>query len=103
VLARWLVAVLLLAGTFAACSVAAQGKPTSLDAAITTRVESVLAKHRHLGSMDIKVETHDSVVSLTGFVRSVADIADAGDLTRAVDGVSGVRNGLRVADQPSRA
>jgi osmotically-inducible protein OsmY len=53
--------------------------------------------------MDIQVETQSGVVSLTGFVRSLDDIVKAGELARAVSGVSAVRNSLRVADRPSRA
>lgn len=96
-------AVLLVAGTFAAGSAKAQLKPASVDASITTRVETALAHDPFLRSMNIKVETQDGVVSLTGFVRSVDDIAKAGGLARGVSGVSAVRNGLRVADRPSRA
>jgi osmotically-inducible protein OsmY len=81
----------------------AQEKSASPDASITTRVQSVLAKDPSLRSMHIKVETQSGVVSLSGFVRSVADVAKAGDLARAVSGVSGVRNGLRVAIRPDRA
>jgi osmotically-inducible protein OsmY len=46
--------------------------------------------------MDIYIETQDRVVDLAGFVRSMDDIAKAGELARAVSGVSAVRNGLRV-------
>jgi len=98
--AAWILAVLLAAGTLPA---QAQEKSSSPDASITTRVESVLARDPFLRSMDIKVETQSGVVSLTGFVRSVQDIDTAGDLARAVSGVSGVRNGLRVANRPDRA
>ncbi len=75
----------------------------SPDAAITTRVEGAFARDPFLRSMHIKVETQRGVVNLTGFVRSVEDIAKAGGLARAVSGVSAVRNGLRVQNRPSRA
>ena len=45
----------------------------------------------------------DGVVNLTGFVRTLEDIARAGAVAKQVSGVSAVRNGLRVADRPSRA
>jgi hyperosmotically inducible protein len=102
-IAAALLAALLVAATFFAGNAQAQDKPASPDASITARVESVLAKDPVLAGMDIKVETQSGVVSLSGFVRSVRDIAKAGDLARAVSGVSGVRNGLRVANRPDRA
>lgn len=100
---RTAVACALIAAAAAAGGVHAQAKPPSADAAITARVERVLTQDAYLGRMDIRVETREGIVSLTGFVSSVADITKAGELARAAAGVSGVRNGLRVADRPSRA
>lgn len=102
-LAAWILAVLLVAGTFAAGNAQAQGKPVSVDAAITAQVQSALKKDAFLKNMDITVETNGAVVNLTGFVRSLDDIAKAGELARGVRGVEGVRNSLRVANRPSRA
>jgi osmotically-inducible protein OsmY len=99
----WLLAVLLVAGTFAASRVQAQDKPPVADAAITQRVQSALAKDAVLGGMEIRVATQDGMVSLTGFVRTLEDIAKAGALAQRVRGVTGVRNDLRVANRPSRA
>jgi osmotically-inducible protein OsmY len=93
----------LVAATLAAGEARAQAKPASLDASITSGVQRALAKDPFLRQMDISVQTHGAVVNLTGFVRSLQDIAKAGDLARAVYGVTHVRNGLRVADRPSRA
>lgn len=95
--------VLLVVGSFAAGDARAQEKPASADAAITERVERAFAKDPFLRSMRIYVETQDGVVSLTGFVRSLDDIANAGELARAVSGVAAVRNSLRVANRPSQA
>jgi osmotically-inducible protein OsmY len=95
--------VLLVAATFAAGELRAQAKPASMDASITKQVESVIARDRSLGAMHIKVETQYGVVSLSGFVRSVDDIAKADELVRGVSGVSAVRNGLRVENRPSQA
>jgi osmotically-inducible protein OsmY len=47
--------------------------------------------------------TLDGVVRLTGFVRTLDDIARAGAVAKRVSGVSAVRNGLRVANRPSQA
>lgn len=101
--AAWLAAAVLVAATFAAGRVQAQEPALSPDASITRRVESALARDPFLRSQQIYVETQDGVVNLSGFVRSLEDIAKAFELTRRVRGVSAVRNGLRVANRPSRA
>ena len=105
-LAAWIAAAMLVAATFAAGLGQAQESkdaPPSADAAITRRVESALAKDPFLRRQHIYVETQDGVVNLSGFVRSLDDIAKAAELAREVRGVSAVRNGLRVANRPSRA
>jgi osmotically-inducible protein OsmY len=99
----WIVALLLLLGAFAGNRLQAQEKGASSDASITQQVERTLAQDRILRSMDINVQTQNGVVNLTGFVRSLEDIAKAGALAGAVTGVSVVRNALRVANRPSRA
>jgi osmotically-inducible protein OsmY len=96
-------AVVLAVGTFAAGFSQAQDPVPSEDVSITRRVETAIAKDPFLRSMEIHVETQDGVVNLSGFVRSLQDIEKAGDLARAVRGVSAVRNTLRVANRPSRA
>ena len=103
VAAMWILAVLLVVGTFAAGRAQAQDKAPFGDAAITQRVERALEKDPVLKLMDIKVQTQDGLVSLSGFVRSLEDAVKAGTLAHGVRGVSGVRNGLRVANRPSRA
>jgi osmotically-inducible protein OsmY len=102
-LAAWILALVLVAGTFAAGRSVAQDKPASSDAAITAQVQRVLANDASLKRMEIYVETLNGVVNLRGFVRSLEDIAKAGSLAGAVSGVSTVRNGLRVANRPSQA
>jgi hyperosmotically inducible protein len=105
-LVAWLLAVLLVAATFATGRVQGQDKQDKAgqpDALITRQIERVLAKDPALKGMDIKVETQQGVVNLTGFVRSVEDIARAAELARSVSGVSSVRNDLRVANRPSQA
>ena len=102
-LGAWVLAGALSAAAFGAGDSAAQAKPASADAAITLQVQETIARDPLLGSMRIEVETHGRVVHLTGFVRSLQDIAKAGELARAVRGVSAVSNGLRLQDRPSRA
>ncbi|HEU4441105.1 MAG TPA: BON domain-containing protein, partial [Burkholderiales bacterium] len=73
------------------------------DAVITELVTSALDKDPELRAMQIDVQTQDGVVRLSGFVDSMAQADRAGELARRIDGVSGVRNSIRVTDRPSRA
>ena len=101
VAAAWAAAFVLVAAAF--CTGPAQDKGMGSDAAITRQVERGLAGDATLRSMEIHVQTLEGVVSLRGFVRTLEDIAKAGSIAKAVSGVSAVRNGLRVANRPSRA
>jgi osmotically-inducible protein OsmY len=93
----------LVVATFAAGAPHAQEKGGGSDASITQRIEHGLGLDSALRGMEIHVETLDGVVNLRGFVRTLEDIARAGAVAKRVSGVSTVRNGLRVADRPSRA
>jgi len=73
------------------------------DAVITELVTSALDKDPVLRKMQIAVQTQDGVVRLSGFVDSMAQVDRAGDLARRIEGVSRVRNTIRVTDRPSRA
>jgi osmotically-inducible protein OsmY len=73
------------------------------DAVISERVSSALGADSTLKHMRIEVATRDGVVHLRGFVDSMAQIERAAALARGVEGVSSVRNALRVAIRPSRA
>jgi len=98
-----IVAMLVLAATFGVGTLHAQEKGGGSDASITQQVEHGLARDVALRGMAIYVETLHGVVNLTGFVRTLEDIARAGAVAKRVSGVWAVRNGLRVADRPSRA
>jgi osmotically-inducible protein OsmY len=98
-----IIAMLVLAATFGVGTLHAQEKGGGSDASITRQIEEGLARDVALRGMEIHVETLDGVVSLTGFVRSLEDVARAGAVAQRISGVSAVRNGLRVADRPSRA
>ena len=73
------------------------------DAVITEAVTSALGSDPMLARMHISVETHEGVVHLRGQVDSMAQVERAAALARRVDGVSSVRNAIRVANRPSRA
>jgi osmotically-inducible protein OsmY len=99
----WMAILVLAAAAFGAGALRAQEKGGGSDASITRQVEEGLARDAALRGMKIRVETLDGVVNLTGFVRTLEDIARAGAVAKRVSGVSAVRNDLRVADRPSRA
>jgi osmotically-inducible protein OsmY len=66
------------------------------DSAITTKVKKAIFDEPSLKVAQINVETYKSVVQLSGFVDSTAQVATAGSIARSVDGVTSVKNDLRV-------
>lgn len=66
------------------------------DAVITTKVKAEIFNDDSLKSSEINVETFKGVVQLSGFVNSRTDINRAVEVTRRVNGVSGVKNDMRV-------
>ena|SRR5882672_2925056 len=66
------------------------------DSAITARVKTAFFNEPGLKVLQINVETTKRVVSLSGAVKTPADIGKAADLANAVKGVRSVSNNLRV-------
>jgi len=66
------------------------------DTAITTKVKTAIFNEPSLKVLKINVETYKSVVQLSGFADSNADIAKAADVARAVPGVQSVKNDMRL-------
>lgn len=64
------------------------------DAAITTKVKSALLAEKDVNSFDIKVQTFEGTVQLSGFVDSQWQIDKAVQVTAAVAGVQKVQNDL---------
>ncbi len=95
--------VAMLAALGAGAASAQEKGPGFDDALITERVSSALEADPVLRDMRIAVETRDRVVRLTGFVDSMAQVDRAAALARRVEGVSAVRNVIRVTNRPSRA
>ena len=95
---------LILVAALAACGTAlAQLKGAGFsDAVISGRVVSALEKDAVLKEKYIVVETRGSVVHLRGYVDSIGQSDRATALARGIDGVSDVRNALRVTNPPSR-
>lgn len=97
-------AALLLALACACTEAPAQDKGAGFDdAMISERVAYVLDTDPMLKDLRIWVETRDRVVHLSGFVHSMAQLQRAEALARRIEGVSSVRNAVRVENRPSRA
>jgi hyperosmotically inducible periplasmic protein len=73
------------------------------DTAITTSVKTALLADPGIKSFDLQVETRKGTVQLSGFVDNQAQIDQALALTRAVNGVTAVENGVSVKGSPSTA
>lgn len=66
------------------------------DTVITTKVKALILNEESLKSSEINVETFKGVVQLSGFVNSNADINKAIEVTRRVEGVTSVKNDMRL-------
>jgi osmotically-inducible protein OsmY len=66
------------------------------DSVITTRVKTAIFNEPSLKVSEINVETYKSVVQLSGFVSSSANIATASSVARGIKGVQSVKNDIRV-------
>jgi osmotically-inducible protein OsmY len=66
------------------------------DSVITTKTKAAIFNDPTLKSAEIGVETFRGAVQLSGFVSTQADINKAVELTRAVGGVTSVKNDMRL-------
>ncbi len=66
------------------------------DTAITAKVKTAIFEQPTLKSAEINVETFKGVVQLSGFVSSQENVNTAMATARAVNGVSSVKNDMRV-------
>ncbi|MEO7622631.1 MAG: BON domain-containing protein [Gallionella sp.] len=66
------------------------------DSEITSKVQAAISGEPSLNSADIKVETSQGVVLLSGFVNSVTAENTATERARYVHGVTLVRDALKV-------
>lgn len=69
------------------------------DTVITTKVKAAVFNEPSLKSYEINVETYKGVVQLSGFVNSEADIKKAVEVARSVEGVTSVKNDMRLKPQ----
>ncbi len=66
------------------------------DTVITSKVKAAIFNEPSLKSAEINVETFKGVVQLSGFVNSKGDINKAIDVARSVEGVTSVKNDMRL-------
>ncbi len=64
------------------------------DAVITTKVKAAIFNEPTLKTLEINVETFKGVVQLSGFIKERSDISKAIEVTRAVKGVTSVKNDM---------
>ena len=96
-LSAFLVAALMVS----ALGCASQSEPQSPgaymdDSWITTKVKTAILNEPSLKVLQINVETYKGVVQLSGFVDSAASQAKAVEIARSVQGVTSVKNDLRL-------
>jgi len=93
------------AATVLACAAHAaedDGKPKqsvseyTADAAITAKVKAAIVKEPSISALQIAVETNQGVVQLSGTVDTAAQSEAATRVTREVEGVTQVKNDLKV-------
>jgi osmotically-inducible protein OsmY len=66
------------------------------DTVITTKVKAAILEDKQLKVTEINVETFKGVVQLSGFVSTQQDINRAATLARSIEGVTSVKNDMRV-------
>jgi hyperosmotically inducible protein len=92
----------LLAGAFVSalgCAGSATQESTKeyvTDSWITTKVKAALVDDAAVKSTEVNVETFKGVVQLSGFVSSNAAMHEAVRVARNIEGVSSVKNDMRI-------
>ena len=66
------------------------------DTAITAKIKAELVRDKELPASQIRVETMQNVVQLSGFVDSAAQKSKAAQVARSVQGVKDVKNDIIV-------
>ncbi len=93
------VLLVILLATLVGCASTAKREGTGEyidNSVITTKVKAAIFGDESLKSSEINVETFKGVVQLSGFVSSQADINRAVEVARSVNGVTSVKNDMRV-------
>jgi osmotically-inducible protein OsmY len=69
------------------------------DTIVTSKVKAAVLNEPSLKSAEINVETFKGVVQLSGFVSTEANIQKAVEVAHSVNGVTSVKNDMRVKGQ----
>jgi hyperosmotically inducible periplasmic protein len=69
------------------------------DTTITTKVKAKFVDDPVVKALDIKVNTYEGVVQLSGFANSLNEIDQAGRIARSTSGVKSVKNDIRLASK----
>jgi hyperosmotically inducible protein len=69
------------------------------DVSLSTRVKAALVADANTSAREIKVETYQGVVQLSGFVNNGSERRQASRVARAVTGVEQVKNDLQVDER----
>ena len=91
--------------TFSGCAGTATRESTGEyidDATITTKVKAAFVKDPVVSAMDVKVDTFNSTVQLSGFVDTPEQKTRAEQVARGVSGVTGVANNITVKTATAR-
>ena len=92
----WVVLVVLIAG-LVGCANSGQKTGAYVDDSwITTKVKSDMLADKDISSTHISVNTTKGVVTLTGTAATTQESNKAAEIARAVSGVKGVENDIRV-------
>ena len=70
------------------------------DKAVTAKVKAALLKDPEVKALQVKVETYNGVVQLSGFVDKPEQISRAGEIAKGVEGVKSVKNDLNLRSKP---
>ncbi|PWB65469.1 MAG: transporter [Deltaproteobacteria bacterium] len=71
------------------------------DKAITAKVKAALVEDPGVKALQIKVETFEGIVQLSGFVDGPEQITRAAEIAKGVEGVKSVKNDLIVRSHKS--
>ena len=69
------------------------------DATITTKVKAKFVEDPVVKAMNIKVDTYQGVVQLSGFANTMAEADKAAQIARNTSGVKSVKNDIRLASK----
>lgn len=85
------------------CAGAGQKTGTFVDdSTITTKVKTAFATDKTVSAMDVRVETNNGNVRLSGFVDSAEEKRRAEEVARSVAGVKSVTNAITVQSESPR-